>query len=50
MLRIRLKVKFRAFFITFAEMDQTFPITLGVPVAVPPRVLYNDRGVLLEIL
>ncbi len=48
-MKIHLKIKFRAFFITFANIDETFDLSLAVP-AVGRRVLYNDRGVLLELL
>lgn len=50
MLRIHLHVKFRAFFITFTEVDQSFPISFIGASAIPAKVLYNDRGILLEIL
>jgi len=51
-MKIHLKIKFRAFFIDFLKIDETFDLaSLGV--SIPPigkRTLYDARGVLLELL
>lgn len=51
-LKIWLKVKFRAFGITFGVLEQEFdPIPLPIPNVVPSQVLldFNDRGVKLFV-
>lgn len=51
-MKIHLKIKFRAFFIDFLKIDETFDLA-SIGIVVPPigkRVLYDSRGVLLEVL
>jgi|GEM_PF-6915337 len=51
-MKIHLKVKFRAFFITFASIDETYDLA-NLGLIVPPigkRTLYDGHGVLLELL
>ena len=51
-LRIWLKVKFRAFGITFGTLSQEFdPIPLPIAVPVAPQTLldFNERGVKLFV-
>ena len=49
-LKIHLHVKFRAFGITFSEVDQNFVLPVALPGAVStlPKKLYDQRGILLE--
>lgn len=51
-LKIWLKVKFRAFGVTFGTLEQEFdPIALPIPAVVPSQVLvdFNQRGVKLFV-
>ena len=57
-LGVHVRVKFRAFGITFGTVDQAFNVSVvngkvaWAPGAVPPAgttTLYNDRGVLVEV-
>lgn len=53
MIRLHLKVKFRAFFITFYTMDEMFDLPIPVPFTIPPhaeRKIYSDHGVYLGVL
>ncbi|MBN9503833.1 MAG: hypothetical protein J0H02_18800 [Armatimonadetes bacterium] len=50
-MKIHLKIKFRAFLITFANIDQTFDLAamgFGLP-SVGYHKFYDNRGILLEI-
>lgn len=51
-MKIRLKIKFRAFLITFLTIDETYDLArLGFPVpSVGYHKLLDRNGVLLEIL
>lgn len=50
MIYLHLKVKFRAFFITFGQFDQKVNLPLGISVPIPAfdTVLVNERGVFLR--
>ena len=50
MIKLTIKVKFRAFGITFGSIEREIPVQLNVPF-VPPisQVLLNERGVFLSI-
>lgn len=50
MVYLHLKCKFRAFFITFGQVDQKINLPLGITVPLPTfsTVLFNDRGVYLK--
>lgn len=53
MLKIHLRVKFRAFFITFYTLDEMFPVALPIAINLPPqaeRQIFNERGVYLGVL
>lgn len=47
---MHLKVKFRAFFVTFGQLDQKVSLPLGISVPLPnfDTVLVNQRGVFLR--
>lgn len=49
-MRVHLKVKFRAFGITFGSIDEWFTVELGM--APPPIdiILYDRRGVYLRLV
>ena len=51
-MKIHLKIKFRAFFIDFLKIDETYDLAaLGIVVpSLGKRILYDARGVLLELL
>lgn len=50
-LHVMLKVKFRAFFITFAEFNEQWQIPLPIPVKTEPQqlIVFNKRGVDLRV-
>ena len=50
-IHIHVHVKFRMFGVTFGEVDtvKDFPIPVPLPKPIPKTVLFNDRGVLLEV-
>lgn len=49
--KIHVKVKFRAFGVTFGTVDQTVPwvIPVAFPISGGKIVLMNDRGILIEV-
>lgn len=50
-MRLHLKVKFRAFGITFGNIEKYWTLDEISPfmALIRPKILFNDRGVLLEI-
>ena len=49
MIKLTIKVKFRAFFVDFLKVERTFDVQTGVPLPRLDRVLFNERGVFLSI-
>jgi hypothetical protein len=49
MIRITLKIKSRAFGVTFGTFSKTFEVQVGVPLPRLDRVLMDERGVFLSI-
>ena len=52
-LTVFLTIKFRAFGITFGNIDKKFTEPIPLPVPLPLRfdkILYNDKGVFLKVV
>ena len=50
MIKLTLRVKFRAFGITFGSLEREIPVNLGVPFVPPINVvLLDERGVFLKV-
>lgn len=49
MITIYIKVKFRAFGITFSTFDKVVEWSVGVPVPSFEKVLVDERGVYLKV-
>ena len=49
MITVYIKVKFRAFGVTFSTFEKTIEINVGVPLPSYEGVLVNERGVYLKV-
>ena len=49
-MRLRLQIKFRAFFVTFGSWDDTFLTPIPQVPALSGHVLYDSHGVKLTVL
>jgi hypothetical protein len=49
MIKITLKIKFRAFFVDLLKIERTFDDQTGAPLPRLDRVLFNERGVYLSV-
>lgn len=49
MIRIQVRIKSRAFGITFGQFDETFHVDFGVPLPRLDKVLYDRRGVFVKV-
>jgi hypothetical protein len=51
MIKLTLRIKFRAFFVDLLKIERVFDVDLGVPPVYPPysSELLNERGVYLKV-
>jgi hypothetical protein len=49
MIRIQVRIKSRAFGVTFGTFDQTWAVELGVNLPRLEKVLHDSRGVFVKI-